>query len=121
VAVVAAAAGYPGTPATGAPISGLAGAEAVTGLPVFQAGTRPGPDGSVVTSGGRVLAVAALGEAPWLARCRAYDGLARVSFEGMWYRSDIGPRPEPRPEPGQNWSPNWNREPGQGVWRDESA
>jgi phosphoribosylamine--glycine ligase len=93
VAVVAAAAGYPGTPATGAPIAGLAGAEAVTGLPVFQAGTRPGPDGSVVTAGGRVLAVAALGDAPWLARRRAYDGLANVSFDGMWYRSDIGPRP----------------------------
>ncbi|MCW3034873.1 MAG: Phosphoribosylamine--glycine ligase [Actinobacteria bacterium] len=93
VAVVAAAAGYPGTPATGAQISGLEGAEALTGLPVFQAGTRPGPDGSVVTSGGRVLAVAALGDAPWLARRRAYDGLAKVSFDGMWYRSDIGPRP----------------------------
>ena len=118
VAVVAAAAGYPGTPATGAPISGLAGAEAVTGLPVFQAGTRPGPDGSIVTSGGRVLAVAALGEAPWLARRRAYDGLARVSFDGMWYRSDIGPRPGSRPEAGPNGdpnrSPNGNREPGQG-------
>ncbi|HEY2665801.1 MAG TPA: phosphoribosylamine--glycine ligase [Actinomycetota bacterium] len=110
VAVVAAAAGYPGTPATGAPISGLAGAEAVTGLPVFQAGTRPGPDGSVVTSGGRVLAVAALGAAPWLARRRAYDGLAKVSFDGMWYRSDIGPRTESDP----NWSPNWGRETGQG-------
>jgi phosphoribosylamine--glycine ligase len=93
VAVVAAAAGYPGSPSTGAPISGLEGAEALTGLPVFQAGTRPGPDGSVVTSGGRVLAVAALGDAPWLARRRAYDGLAKVSFDGMWYRSDIGPRP----------------------------
>ncbi|MEA2534758.1 MAG: phosphoribosylamine---glycine ligase [Actinomycetota bacterium] len=93
VAVVAAAAGYPGSPSTGAQISGLEGAEALTGLPVFQAGTRPGPDGSVVTSGGRVLAVAALGDAPWLARRRAYDGLAKVSFDGMWYRSDIGPRP----------------------------
>jgi phosphoribosylamine---glycine ligase len=93
VAVVAAAAGYPGSSSTGAPISGLEGAEALTGLPVFQAGTRPGPDGSVVTSGGRVLAVAALGDAPWLARRRAYDGLGQVSFDGMWYRSDIGPRP----------------------------
>jgi phosphoribosylamine--glycine ligase len=92
VAVVAAAAGYPGTPATGATITGLDAARAVTGLPVFQAGTGRGLDGSLVTSGGRVLAVAALGDDPQAARRRAYDGLANVSFDGMWYRSDIGPR-----------------------------
>jgi len=56
------------------------------------------------------VAVAALGEAPWLARRRAYDGLAKVSFDGMWYRSDIGPRPGSRPESDLNG----NREPGQG-------
>ena len=116
VAVVAAAAGYPGNPSTGAPISGLAGAEAVTGVPVFHAGTRPGPDGSVVTSGGRVLAVAALGDTAWLARRRAYDGLARVSFDGMWYRSDIGPRPASRPESEPNGSPNLEPELEQGTW-----
>jgi phosphoribosylamine--glycine ligase len=93
VAVVAAAAGYPGSPTTGAPISGLAEAGAVTGLPVFQAGTGRGRDGSLVTLGGRVLAVSALGNDPQGARRRAYDGLAKVSFDGMWYRSDIGPRP----------------------------
>jgi phosphoribosylamine--glycine ligase len=89
VAVVAAAAGYPGTPETGAVIEGLAEAEALTGLPVFQAGTAAGPGGEVLTAGGRVLAVAALGEDPGAARRLAYDGLRQVSFAGMWYRSDI--------------------------------
>ena len=92
VTVVAAAAGYPGMPATGAVISGLDAARAITGLPVFQAGTARAADESLVTNGGRVLAVAALGDDPQAARRRAYDGLAEVSFDGMWYRSDIGPR-----------------------------
>jgi len=91
VAVVAAAPGYPGKPATGAKISGLAEAAAVTGLPVFQAGTARGADGSVVTAGGRVLAVAGLADGHGAARRLAYDGLARIDFEGMWFRSDIGP------------------------------
>jgi phosphoribosylamine--glycine ligase len=97
VAVVAAAPGYPGPPETGAPISGLAEAAAVTGLPVFQAGTAAGPDGRIVTAGGRVLAVAALGPDPGAARRRAYDGLARVSFTGMWYRKDIAAASPPPP------------------------
>ena len=71
---------------------GLGEASGVTGLPVFQAGTALGPHGDVVTAGGRVLTVAALGDDHQTARRRAYDGLAAVSFEGMWYRSDIGPR-----------------------------
>ena len=87
-----------------------------TGMPVFHAGTRPGPDGSVVTSGGRVLAVAALGDTAGLARRRAYDGLARVSFDGMWYRSDIGPRPASRSESEPNGSPNLEPELEQGTW-----
>ena len=92
VAVVAASAGYPGPAATGVPVRGLGEASGVTGLPVFQAGTAHGPHGEVVTAGGRVLTVAALGDDHQTARRRAYDGLAAVSFEGMWYRSDIGPR-----------------------------
>ena len=89
VAVVAASEGYPGTPAIGFPIHGLEEAAAVTGLPVFQAGTAFGPGGEVVTSGGRVLAVAALGADSESARRRAYDGLAKIAFQGMWARSDI--------------------------------
>lgn len=89
VAVVAASAGYPGPPDTGHPISGLDDAAALTGLPVFQAGTTAGLDGSILTAGGRVLSVAALGENSESARRRAYDGLRKVSFAGMWYRTDI--------------------------------
>ncbi|MGH2669120.1 MAG: phosphoribosylamine--glycine ligase, partial [bacterium] len=95
VAVVAASAGYPGPCRTGYVVEGLETAAAATGLPVFQAATAPaaaGADGSVVTAGGRVLAVAALGSDFIAARGRAYDGLAAISFEGMWYRSDIAAR-----------------------------
>ena len=92
VAVVAAAAGYPGPPRAGDPVSGLAEAASVTGLPVFQAGTAYGPGGRVVTAGGRVLAVSALGANHELARQRAYDGVSKISFEGMWFRSDIAAR-----------------------------
>jgi len=91
VAVVAAAAGYPGPPATGDAITGLAAAAALTGLPVFQAGTARGADGSVVTAGGRVLAVAGLADGHGAARRLAYDGLAKIAFDGMWFRTDIGP------------------------------
>lgn len=97
VAVVAASEGYPAAPRTGVPIAGLAQAAAITGLPVFQAGTGWGPDGQVVTTGGRVLVVSALGTNHQAARQRAYDGLHEISFDGLWYRSDIGPRPA---EPG---------------------
>ena len=89
VAVVAASAGYPGTPRTGFPIRGLAAAASVTGLPVFQAGTARGPGGEVLTAGGRVLAVTAMGPDSETARLLAYDGLREISFEGMWARSDI--------------------------------
>ena len=89
VAVVAASEGYPGPVRGGCRIEGLAEATAVTGLPVFQAGTTRTPAGELVTNGGRVLAVAALGEDSEIACRRAYDGMAHVRFEGMWYRSDI--------------------------------
>jgi phosphoribosylamine--glycine ligase len=89
VAVVAASAGYPGPPQTGFPVHGLAAAASVTGLPVFQAGTARGPDGEVLTAGGRVLAVTAMGADSETARLLAYDGLREISFEGMWARSDI--------------------------------
>lgn len=107
VAVVAASAGYPGPPRTGFPIRGLAAAASVTGLPVFQAGTAPGPNGEILTAGGRVLAVTAMGPDSETARLLAYDGLREISFEGMWARSDIaagvrhpaGPRGVQWPEP----------------------
>jgi phosphoribosylamine--glycine ligase len=86
VAIVLTSGGYPGTYRTGIPIDGL------DALPddviVFHAGTRF-ENGRVVTAGGRVLTVAALGETIDDARSRAYEAVRRISFDGMQYRSDI--------------------------------
>jgi phosphoribosylamine--glycine ligase len=87
--VVLAAHGYPEEPRTGDAISAIpAPAEDCR---VFHAGTRL--DGkSVVTSGGRVLCVTALGDSVRMARTRAYEAVDRIRFEGMQYRRDIGHR-----------------------------
>jgi phosphoribosylamine--glycine ligase len=74
----------------GDPITGLEAAAAVPGVSVFHAGTRRGPDaGTVVTSGGRVLGVTALGTTLEEARSRAYAGVATIDWPGMQYRTDI--------------------------------
>jgi phosphoribosylamine--glycine ligase len=86
--VVMAAPGYPGDYPRGAPISGLAEAEA-TGAVVFHAGTAEA-GGRVVTAGGRVLAVSATGPDLDSAVSRAYEGVAAIEFEGAHYRRDIG-------------------------------
>jgi phosphoribosylamine--glycine ligase len=88
VAVVLAAAGYPGAPRVGDPISGL-GEAAALGAEVYHAGTAPGPGGTVVTAGGRVLAVSARGDGVADARERAYAAAELVSFEGRQMRRDI--------------------------------
>jgi phosphoribosylamine--glycine ligase len=88
VSVVLASGGYPGDYATGLPISGLEEARPLRGVFVFHAGTRA-RDGRVLTSGGRVLAVSALGASFAEARDRAYEACSRISFEGMHYRKDI--------------------------------
>ncbi len=85
VCVVLASQGYPGAYKKGMPISGL-NEPALEGVHVFHAGTAAGP----VTSGGRVLAVTALGKDLEAARERAYSAVAGISFEGMVYRRDIG-------------------------------
>jgi phosphoribosylamine--glycine ligase len=56
---------------------------------VFHAGTKESGDGCVVTNGGRVLTVAALGSTVAQARARAYENAARISFTGSFYRNDI--------------------------------
>lgn len=89
VGIVLAAEGYPGTVTTGDVIEGLDG-PFPEGTMVFQAGTAAGPDGRVVTSGGRVLTVAALGDGLDDAARRAYDVATRVRFRGMQLRKDIG-------------------------------
>jgi phosphoribosylamine--glycine ligase len=63
---------------------------------VFHAGTRL-EGKNVVTSGGRVLCVTALGDSVRMARTRAYDAVDRIRFDGMQYRKDIGHRGLKRP------------------------
>jgi phosphoribosylamine--glycine ligase len=91
VTVVLASDGYPGDYRTGYPIEGLAAAELLDGVAVFHAGTAQ-RGGRVVTSGGRVLAVSALGDTLADARALAYEACALVSFEGVRYRRDVAAR-----------------------------
>ncbi|HEY7401191.1 MAG TPA: phosphoribosylamine--glycine ligase [Actinomycetota bacterium] len=91
VTVVLASGGYPGEYRTGFPIEGLEDAEALEGVVVFHAGTAE-RQGTVVTAGGRVLAVSALGDSIGDARARAYEAVGRISFEGMHFRTDIAAR-----------------------------
>ncbi len=92
VAVVLAGRGYPGTPATGAPIGGIAQAEAMHGVHVFQAATALDAAGTLVGAGGRVLTV--VGVAPELADARdvAYAGVAAIEWPDAMWRRDIGVR-----------------------------
>jgi phosphoribosylamine--glycine ligase len=91
VCVVLAAAGYPDAPRTGDPITGLDELAGDPDLIVFHAGTaRSG--GRLVTAGGRVLGVTALGDDVAAARARAYAAARRIHFDGMQYRRDIGMR-----------------------------
>lgn len=86
--VIMAAPGYPGDYPKGLPISGLEQAEA-TGCIVFQAGTKE-QGAHLVSSGGRILAVTALGASLKEALERAYGGIARIHIPGAHYRRDIG-------------------------------
>jgi phosphoribosylamine--glycine ligase len=88
VTVVLASAGYPGKYETGKKISGLADAAKLEGIQVFHAGTKVA-NGEVVTSGGRVLAITALGQTINAARNRAYEAVSRIHFDGCHYRRDI--------------------------------
>jgi phosphoribosylamine--glycine ligase len=87
--VVLAAAGYPLSPRKGDAITGLP-ADAAD-LMVFHAGTSAS-SGEVVTSGGRVLCVTALGDTVASAQRKAYDAIDRIRFDGMQFRRDIGYR-----------------------------
>ena len=88
--VVMASSGYPGSYAKGHPIAGLDTADN-SSMKVFHAGTAM-KDDKVVTAGGRVLCVTALGDSPTAARERAYGAVSDISFEGAFCRSDIGYR-----------------------------
>ncbi|HEY7455888.1 MAG TPA: phosphoribosylamine--glycine ligase [Solirubrobacterales bacterium] len=89
VTLVLASAGYPRSSSRGDPIDGLAAAAELA--EVTHAGTAA-RDGEIVTAGGRVLNVTALGPTPAAARDRAYDAAGRISFDGMQIRSDIAAR-----------------------------
>ncbi|GAA0572419.1 phosphoribosylamine--glycine ligase [Halomonas salifodinae] len=91
VGVVLAAEGYPGSYRKGDAIEGLAEAEA-TGCKVFHAGTRNDDQGRVVTSGGRVLCVTALGDGVSAAQALAYRGVEAIRWQGVFCRRDIAHR-----------------------------
>lgn len=90
VCVVLASAGYPGSYEKGKVILGIEEAEAIEGVTVFHAGTKRNADGELVTNGGRVLNVVALGSTFEEARDRAYEACELINFEGKQLRSDIG-------------------------------
>ncbi len=89
VCVVMASEGYPGSYPKGVAIQGLDAAARLEDVVVFHAGTREA-DGAVVTAGGRVLGVTALGEGVGEAIRRAYEAVGTISWPGVQYRRDIG-------------------------------
>ncbi len=89
--VVASSGGYPGSYKTGFPIKGLGAAAQVAGVQVFHAGTTL-VGGQMLTAGGRVLGVTAAADSLEQALSRAYQAMAEISFEGIYYRRDIGHR-----------------------------
>jgi phosphoribosylamine--glycine ligase len=93
--VVLAAGGYPGSYEKGKVITGLEDASALPKVTVFHAGTALDGD-AVVTSGGRVLSVTAIGETIDEAAERAYEAVAKIEFEGKQLRQDIGWRARTR-------------------------
>lgn len=94
VCVVLASGGYPGAYATGLPIEGLEQVAHLSDVVAFHAGTKFDDEGRVVTSGGRVLGVTALGDDFTQARARAYAAVKNLSFDHMHCRGDIGHRAE---------------------------
>lgn len=90
VSVVLASGGYPGEYLTGKPIMGLERAQVLPNVTIYHAGTRLAEDGNLLTSGGRVLNVTALGASFAEAREAAYEAVDCITWEGMFYRTDIG-------------------------------
>ncbi|WP_151721449.1 phosphoribosylamine--glycine ligase [Acinetobacter ursingii] len=90
IGVVLAAEGYPETVRKGDVISGLG--QSPEGTKIFHAGTSMKDDGHVVTAGGRVLCVTALGDSVLEAQVNALEVCGQVTFAGMQFRSDIGYR-----------------------------
>lgn len=92
VSVVMASGGYPGDYETGKPISGIDDAESLRGVIVYHAGTKLDADGTLVSAGGRVLNVTAFAPDFVSAVEKAYSAVARILFDGAFYRHDIARR-----------------------------
>jgi phosphoribosylamine--glycine ligase len=104
VCVVMCSGGYPGKYETGKPISGIEDAEKLPDVKVFHAGTKIDAKGRLVTDGGRVLGVTALGDDLAAAKARAYEAVKLIQFTGMHYRTDIADkalRPKPVAPPAE--------------------
>jgi len=89
VCVAMTSGGYPGSYPKGLPIRGIDVAESMDDVIVFHAGTARGDDGELITAGGRVLGVTAVGRDLAAARERAYEGAGTIAWEGEHHRSDI--------------------------------
>ena len=89
VCVVMASKGYPGAYAKGLPIRGLDEAERLPDVKVFHAGTSLDAEGRVLTAGGRVLNVTALGSTISVAKLNAYRAVKLIRWDGAWCRKDI--------------------------------
>jgi phosphoribosylamine---glycine ligase len=92
VCVVMAAGGYPGPYERGVPIVGLKEAGKLDKVCVFHAGTRRNAEGQIVSDGGRVLGITALGEDIEKAAHRAYEAVQQIRFDGAHFRRDIAAR-----------------------------
>jgi phosphoribosylamine--glycine ligase len=90
--VVLSSKGYPASYEKGKVIKGLDSFRGRDDVFVFHAGTGLNKNGDIITSGGRVLGVTALGSDIKAAKANAYDAVSKISFEGMHYRKDIGDR-----------------------------
>ncbi|MFI2361756.1 phosphoribosylamine--glycine ligase [Promicromonospora sp. NPDC019610] len=94
VTVVVASEGYPASARSGDPITGIEDAQALPGVHVLHAGTGLSETGELVSAGGRVLSVVALGTDLADARRRAYEGVARIELKGSHHRTDIALKAE---------------------------
>ncbi|MDA8196344.1 MAG: phosphoribosylamine--glycine ligase [Actinomycetota bacterium] len=88
--IVMSAYGYPSSPRKGDKIVGLSAVEEVPDIRIYHSGTSLDGEGNVVTSGGRVLGVTAIGDNKDEAIERAYRAVSRIEFEGAHFRRDIG-------------------------------
>jgi phosphoribosylamine--glycine ligase len=102
VCVVLCSGGYPGKYEVGKVVNGLTEADQLVDVKVFHAGTKLDDQNRVVTDGGRVFGVTALGETLTAAKARAYEAVKLIAFHGMHYRTDIADKalkPKPLPLP----------------------